>query len=844
LLPSNVTNRTSLNGADAKVSGIISSVSVLASLAVQLLVASLLRRQSNNKNQRQRWNIHWTVVTGFFASAALAAMYFVQSLVSWSIMFCLLVSAISVSSSLLQAFVVDATLIEERSVVGWASAIFQTVGSLLGSLVISLVDVNTFLLFSTLVLFLQLVVSAISAWSILKQNNLEDNGGISGSGSSDNDNSIGFNGRSHLLPVEVKVKEAETEVEVEVEEEEEEEGNPLLLVIEHSAEKKFLTPSLRSSMAAMATTVCGRRLPINVVKLFASRFFYECALSATMVNLYLLEALTGAADTITAKKWSMYSSWVDTFWVVVVSIFAAKTSDKVGRKPIIYCSCVLYFVAFIGWPLCRGLPSYLLVGCFFGVAHGAQKSVDMTLMMDTVAVAAAAVTKRRSMVEVRPHAATNRESVARMVLLWGVSGTVGRAFGDWIFGYLWSLGGDNKSTAVATSYAALLQYTLPACILFGATAVSVWAMHVEEDAAEKITVTGGFFDGTPNGYIGIVTVWRQRFGGSVTKLTFNMVQECVPKLFPVDNKGFGGGCWYRGDLWVCWPNRVVALRPGEKDGDEWQICRVIDDLNFNDLHHVDVCDRGIFVANTGSETVDTFSHEGRLQSRRWLVKIKEEDEQQYNIKDLRDSAAHKERRGNDILHVNYVHASDGGMGAVFATCLKTGQVISFDDSSQEVHDHHVHVNKHGGSKLRVDLPGDAPRPHEGFLQVVDKVSRNQLLLWNSTVDGHVVASDPDSGAVVRSWDLQNLSGPRGWHRGLVLLKDGFLVGSTAVREADAVSWTRWRFNVSESRTGVTYVPYTNMNRDTGSTNEQGGKEKSISFLTERSGKVFSLLNMP
>ena len=154
----------------------------------------------------------------------------------------------------------------------------------------------------------------------------------------------------------------------------------------------------------------------------------------------------------------------------------------------------------------------------------------------------------------------------------------------------------------------------------------------------------------------------------------------------------------------------------------------------------------------------------------------------------------------------------------------------------------VHVNKHGGSKLRVDLPGDAPRPHEGFLQVVDKVSRNQLLLWNSTVDGHVVASDPDSGAVVRSWDLQNLSGPRGWHRGLVLLKDGFLVGSTAVREADAVSWTRWRFNVSESRTGVTYVPYTY--GDTGSTNEQGGKEKSISFLTERSGKVFSLLNMP
>ena len=104
------------------------------------------------------------------------------------------------------------------------------------------------------------------------------------------------------------------------------------------------------------------------------------------------------------------------------------------------------------------------------------------------------------------------------------------------------------------------------------------------------------------------------------------------------------------------------------------------------------------------------------------------------------------------------------------------------------------------------------------------------------MDGRVFASDPDTGEVAHSWDLHNISGPRGWHRGLVLLRDGFLVGSTVLR-GDAISWSSWRFDPSESRTGVTFVPYSP------SEGCKGGP-CSVSFLTDRHAKVFSLLRQP
>ena len=81
------------------------------------------------------------------------------------------------------------------------------------------------------------------------------------------------------------------------------------------------------------------------------------------------------------------------------------------------------------------------------------------------------------------------------------------------------------------------------------------------------------------------------------------------------------------------------------------------------------------------------------------------------------------------------------------------------------------------------------------------------------------------------------SKPRGWHRGLVLLDDGFLVGSTVVR-GDAVNWINWNFDTAKSKTGVTFVPWEYENHS------RGNEVCSVQFLTERSAKVFSLLRTP
>jgi hypothetical protein len=141
--------------------------------------------------------------------------------------------------------------------------------------------------------------------------------------------------------------------------------------------------------------------------------------------------------------------------------------------------------------------------------------------------------------------------------------------------------------------------------------------------------------------------------------------------------------------------------------------------------------------------------------------------------------------------------------------------------------------------MKVQLCPRRP-PHEGFVATVPCVSENPLL-WNSTVNGHVVASDPHTGETVRSWKICDFSHlPRGWTRGLVLLKDGFLVGCTSIY-GDAASWiaqhdNNWDFNIDDSETAVTFIPF-----NVASTTDD---PKSVCFLTNRKGKIFSLLHTP
>jgi amino acid adenylation domain-containing protein len=338
---------------------------------------------------------------------------------------------------------------------------------------------------------------------------------------------------------------------------------------------------------------------------------------------------------------------------------------------------------------------------------------------------------------------------------------------------------------------------------------------------EDITVTGGFFDNSANAYLGRVTVWRCCKTKHVMALTYRTIKEYAPEKWPVINKGFTGGSWFNDKLYVCWPNRVAEVDPAA----DWEITRHLDSCGFNDLHHVHACRNGIWVANTGMDSIDHLGWDSQLRLRTSLVAATTDDGQTDQT-DVRDQAAHTARRGTDQEHVNFVTVEEEGQtggtvnGNVTATLLQSKRIVIIPSGKDQSRQHVVQL-------------GTSP-PHEGFVSCLDQ----KLLRWNSTVDGHVVATDPSTGQEIHRWDLASYHGvPRGWTRGLCVLRDGFLVGSTVVR-GTAENWlnqhdSSWNYDFKQSQTAVLFIPF-----------DPDGNTRSVDVMTGRNAKIYSLLSTP
>lgn len=362
-------------------------------------------------------------------------------------------------------------------------------------------------------------------------------------------------------------------------------------------------------------------------------------------------------------------------------------------------------------------------------------------------------------------------------------------------------------------------------------------------SAEVAMVTGGFFDDSADGYIGAVTVWRSTDVGNVVGLTFRTLNVYTPDVLPVINKGFAGASWYNDELYVCWPNRIAVVRPHSG----WAIASHIDNARFNDLHHVHACSEGVWVANTGVDSVDHLTFDGELVSRTRVSSVprfRDDDEG-----DLRDQTAHTALRGHASEHVNHVTVAPAGSddpnslssqpsnGVVTATLLNSKRVVRIRESQATNPIERI-------AQLDATMP-----PHEGFIATAPWGTR-QSLLWNSTVNGCVVASDPVSDVEVQRWSLgENAELPRGWTRGLCLLHDGFLVGSSAIHEGSeawiAKHGNAWNFDTARSRTTVSFIPFASpRSHHRGSGTGADAGPKSVHLLNDRRAKIFSLLLTP
>lgn len=315
---------------------------------------------------------------------------------------------------------------------------------------------------------------------------------------------------------------------------------------------------------------------------------------------------------------------------------------------------------------------------------------------------------------------------------------------------------------------------------------------------ETFIITGGFFDGTSEGYIGKLELTNNNGDVSLNYKT-SVIEEPPTLELRVKNKGFSGGSIRGNLLWLCSSNQVMAYSLID-----FQLKHVIDDPLFNDLHYVLAEEDGLYVVNTGLESLDFFGYDGFLKKRLFLTSKELMNSKPSNSLDFRiiDSKPH-------FMHANY--CSRNLDGTMMLTFVRQRRIVDTTDWNWV-------------------SPEYSASPHEGFIA---KYSLSGLhCLWVTIVPGEIIASDPVTGEVISTWDLKVKNVPPGWTRGLCVLDHGLLVGVTKIRENNASYYSGWnQQDIDNSYTTISYIPY-----------DENKEVITVKVLNERNAKIFSILS--
>ena len=122
----------------------------------------------------------------------------------------------------------------------------------------------------------------------------------------------------------------------------------------------------------------------SYVWLLASRFFFLMG-GAVLVNLiltYLKQTHHLGEDAANSTNLVMLVTIV--IANVIAIIPSARISDRVGRKPVIYASCVIGFVGIVLAALAPAVPLAIVGGALFGASAGTFLAVDWALMTDII----------------------------------------------------------------------------------------------------------------------------------------------------------------------------------------------------------------------------------------------------------------------------------------------------------------------------------------------------------------------------------------------------------------------------------------------------------------------------
>ena len=138
---------------------------------------------------------------------------------------------------------------------------------------------------------------------------------------------------------------------------------------------------------------------------------------------------------------------------LLVAVPSGRLSDQLGRKPLVYASCLVMAVVYIGFALAPSMLMVLVLTVGWGMGNGMFLSVDYALACDVL---------------------PSLEHAAQSLGVWGVSAFLGSTLGPLIAGPLLTHFGGCWTADCAATAAEQHQYSTPgyvAVMLLGAVYV-------------------------------------------------------------------------------------------------------------------------------------------------------------------------------------------------------------------------------------------------------------------------------------------------------------------------------------------------------------------------------------
>ncbi|EPJ56208.1 MAG: hypothetical protein OFPI_00990 [Osedax symbiont Rs2] len=248
----------------------------------------------------------------------------------------------------------------------------------------------------------------------------------------------------------------------------------------------------------------------------------------------------------------------------------------------------------------------------------------------------------------------------------------------------------------------------------------------------------------------------------------------------VAGKGFTSLAWInKGQLVGCDYNRVFIL-----DRTQCDLVKIRQDNQYNDLHHISVEGRKIYLANTGRDCIDILDHQLRpverldfLPDAEVSARVKGQYDTEGGYYDNESSTIKFNlRKVPDKWHLNHVIKVGEQLGnRIIATSFKQQYLLD--------------------AVSRKSISNDLPyQPHDGFVY--------GKFIWITTVSGQIYRAALSIPLHFELFfDLFLFSEFKGWCRGLLVTEDALYVGITVIhKESSRTLWLNGP--IEDTRTGI------------------------------------------